>query len=198
MPEPSSRDFRLCRVLDVTPAAAGARLRIRMEHDDHDPARAWSWCELEVALPDHLAVPEPGATGSIVLRSRVVEARESELEGVYSCKLQPASRQPTYGYERAREGFYSGLIERDAVEEAELLFHMGSGLTSYVELADEEVADPEELETGTWWELRFEEPHGVLAFEPSTARSEPDGTENGAPSPARRSPGRLARWFGRG
>jgi hypothetical protein len=58
------------------------------------------------------------------------------LPGNYSCRLHAAAEIPAIPIERSSDRIWAGLVERtDPPASGEVVLHMGSGLTCYVELA---------------------------------------------------------------
>ena len=174
--------------------------RLRIQHEDYADERDWSWCDLTVRLPGGVAVPGVGETAELVLASIVESACPSELEGIYSCKLQPASFQPTFGFERAKGSTYSGLIERDDLEAGgDVVLHMGSGLTCYARFDEASDLDLSEIRHGEWWDLSLREPHEALWFEvvePVEDEPKPDAAEqSGGGAAEAKGRGGLGAWF---
>ena len=168
MPEPRSGDSVRARVEAISAAGPGATrvATLRMRHAEFRPDRFWSFCDVPVALPAASSADVLGADALkagdevvVVLAARAEASRLAEAIGHYSCRLHAASGAPEIPIERSTERIWAGLVERtDPPAGGELVLHLGSGLTCYVDAAGEGPYPPESIEHGSWSEFILEEP----------------------------------------
>jgi len=144
---------------------------LRRRHADFRAERAWSFCDFVVELPPPAASAAGGGVPAlregdeveVVLAARAEAARVADVPGNYSCRLHAASEIPAIPIERSTDRIWAGLVERtDPPASGDVVLHMGSGLTCYVELAGEGPYPPEAIEHGTFAEFIFEEPLRAL------------------------------------
>ena len=144
---------------------------LRRRHADFRADRAWSFCDVVVAVPTPAASAASGGAAALrdgdevelVLVAQAEAARVADLPGNYSCRLHAAAEIPAIPIERSSDRIWAGLVERtDPPASGDVVLHMGSGLTCYVELAGEGPYPPEALEHGTFAEFILEEPLRAL------------------------------------
>jgi hypothetical protein len=173
--ETRSGDVVRARVEKITPGGAPGAARVatlRMRHAEFKPDRFWSFCDVVVALPETSSPDVLGAdtlkSGDdvlVVLAARSEASRTADTLGHYSCRLHAAGKAPEIPIERSTERIYAGLIERsEPPAGGEVVLHLGSGLTCYVELAGDGPYPPESLEHGSWCEFILDEPFAVLVL----------------------------------
>jgi hypothetical protein len=156
-------DVTRARVRELRPGPRGEPIAIlRLAHRDHREERWWSFCDVPVLVPAGARELEPGDDVEVVLASVADASRVADAPGHYSCRLHPASEAPVLPPERAQDGVYGGLVERTEPPcGGDLVLHLGSGLTCYVQLAGEGPFPPESLRHGEWSEFILLEPHRV-------------------------------------
>jgi hypothetical protein len=174
MAEARPGDVVRARVERIAEADGRRVATLRRRHADFRPAQAWSFCDVVVELPgagaDALALRE-GDEVEVVLAARAEAARLSDLPGQYSCRLHAAAELPAIPIERSTDRIYAGLIERsDPPASGDVVLHLGSGLTCYVEVAGEGPYPPEALEHGTFAEFILEEPLRTLVLRKAAAK----------------------------
>jgi len=173
--ETRSGDLVRARVAMIAPgdAPGGARFAmLRVRHAEFRPDRYWSFCDFPVALPATSTADVLGADALkvgdevvVVLSARAEASRLADAPGHYSCRLHAASGAPEIPIERSTERIWAGLVERTEPPAAgELVLHLGSGLTCYVDATGEGPYPPESLEHGSWSEFILNEPFQPLVL----------------------------------
>jgi hypothetical protein len=173
--ETRSGDVVRARVEKIAPGGApGAAVvaTLRMRHAEFRPDRYWSFCDSPVALPAASTADVLGADALkvgddvvVVLAARAEASRLAEAIGHYSCRLHAAGGAPEIPIERSTERIWAGLVERtEPPAGGELVLHLGSGLTCYVDPAGEGPYPPESIEHGSWCEFILEEPFQPLVL----------------------------------
>jgi hypothetical protein len=171
MPQTRPGDVVRARVEKIAMVDGRCVATLRRRHADFKAERAQSFCDVVVALPGPAAAAA-GADASalregdeveVVLSARAEAARVADLPGNYSCRLHAAKEIPAIPIERSTERIWAGLVERtDPPASGDVVLHLGSGLTCYVELAGEGPFPPEAIEHGTFAEFILEEPLRAL------------------------------------
>ncbi len=152
----TEKDKARCLVRSVDEELDFWRCCIRVRHEDFDPRRWWSYCDLTVRLPRTAPRPEHGREAELVLECTATAAEETD-GGAYACKVHEASQPPLCPPERpdARQR-YLGLVEREEPPHSgPVILHLGSGVTCYVTLPSD--FDGSAIEHFTWWEFTFGE-----------------------------------------
>jgi len=173
--ETRSGDVVRARVEKIAPGGApGAAVvaTLRMRHAEFRPDRYWSFCDVVVVLPEKSSAEVLGSDALkvgedvvVVLAARGEASRLADSPGHYSCRLHAAGGAPEIPIERSTERVYAGLVERtEPPASGELVLHLGSGLTCYVEPAGEGPYPPDSIEHGSWSEFIFEEPFQPLVL----------------------------------
>jgi hypothetical protein len=173
--ETRSGDVVRARVEKIAPGDAPGALRLatlRMRHAEFRPDRFWSFCDVPVALPAKSTADVLGADSLkvgddvvVVLAARAEASRLADAPGHYSCRLHAAGGAPEIPIERSTERIWAGLVERTEPPAAgELVLHLGSGLTCYVDAAGEGPYPPESIEHGSWCEFILAEPFTALVL----------------------------------
>ena len=160
MAQPRPGDVVSVRVESVA-AVQGRRVAtLRRRHADFKPDCAWSFCDVVVELPaPPAAAPREGDEVELVLTAKGEASRVADVPGNYSCRVHAAKEVPAIPIERASDRIYAGLIERSEPPAAgEIVLHLSSGLTCYLELAGDGPFPPESIEHGTFAEFILEEP----------------------------------------
>ena len=141
------------------------RLSVSLRHKDYRPDRFWSHCELEVFLPAGADPPPVPCRARLVFTARAARAGDSDAPGAYSCRVSASDQAPLCLPERpGDDGLFIGLTERgDPPDEGEVIFHMGSGVTCYVEMPED--FDGAEPESSQWWQFAFPDGLEVLVME---------------------------------
>ncbi len=147
-------------------AADGGRIAtLRLRHADYRTDRWWSWCDLQVALPADAPPLELADEVEVVLASVAEASRQADAPGHYACRLHPANEGPQLPPERAEDRVYGGLVERtEPPSGGEIVLHLGSNLTCYVQLEGEGPFPPASLEHGEWSEFILVEPHALRSL----------------------------------
>jgi hypothetical protein len=163
----------LVRELLATPDG-GRKATLRLEHKDYRADRWWSWCDLAVAVPREAGALQLGDRVELVLGSVADASRVADAPGHYSCRVHPASEAPVLPPERSVDSVYGGLVERsEPPDQGDLILHLGSGLTCYVELGGDGPFPPESLRHGEWSEFILVEPHRLAHL--ARLQSRPSG-----------------------
>src|SRR5262249_50773063 len=137
---------------------------LRRRHAEFKADRAWSFCDVVVELPAASAAAlREGDEVELVLAAKSEASRVADVPGNYSCRVHSAKEVPAIPIERASDRIYAGLIERSEPPAAgEIVLHLGSGLTCYLELAGDGPFPPESIDHGTFAEFILEEPLQAL------------------------------------
>jgi hypothetical protein len=173
--ETRSGDSVRARVEKIVPGDAPGTPRVatlRMRHAEFKPDRFWSFCDVAVALPAASTADVLGADAlkagdevKVVLAARAEASRVADAPGHYTCRLHAAGSAPEIPIERSTERIHAGLIERtEPPAGGELVLHLGSGVTCYVELAGDGPFPPESIEHGSWCEFILEAPFAALVL----------------------------------
>jgi len=165
MPRTRAADRAHARVESITRDGGRIVATLRMRHASFRPDRFWSFCDVVVTFDDEVVPARDAAALRIgdevdfVLVARAEASRAADAPGHYSCRLHAADEAPMIPIERSTERIFGGLIERSEPPAAgDLVLHLGSGLTCYVEPAGEGPFPAESLEHGSWSEFILEEP----------------------------------------
>jgi hypothetical protein len=163
MAEPRPGDVVSARVEKI--AAAGGRrvATLRRRHADFRADRPQSFCDVAVALDAGAPALREGDDVELVLSAHAEASRVADAPGNYSCRLHAAGEVPAIPIERASDRIWCGLIERSTPPASgDLVLHLGSGLTCYLELSGEGPFPPESIEHGSFAEFILEEPLQAL------------------------------------
>jgi hypothetical protein len=149
-------------------AEAGGRrvATLRRRHAEFRADHPWSFCDVAVELPAAAIATDGGAPPlregdevELVLAAKAEASRVADAPGNYSCRVHSAREIPAIPIERASDRIWCGLIERsEPPASGDLVLHLGSGLTCYLELAGEGPFPPESIEHGSFAEFILEEP----------------------------------------
>ena len=172
MPQPRPGDVVSLRVERLATVDGRRVATLRRRHADFKRDRPWSFCDVAVELPAAPAAAlREGDEVELVLAAKAEASRVSDAPGNYSCRVHPAAELPAIPIERAADRIYAGLIERSEPPAAgELVLHLGSGLTCYLELAGDGPFPPESIEHGTFAEFILEEPLQALLLQRAPPR----------------------------
>lgn len=170
MPQPRPGDVVSARVEKIATADGRRVATLRRRHADSRPDRAWSFCDVAVELPDAAVASGAGAAPlregddvELVLAAKAEASRVADAPGNYSCRVHSAKEVPAIPIERAADRIWCGLVERsEPPASGDLVLHLGSGLTCYLELAGEGPFPSESIEHGTFSEFILEEPLQTL------------------------------------
>jgi hypothetical protein len=144
---------------------------LRLRHADYRADRWWSFCDLDVVVPQSCGELRAGDEVEVVLQSVADASRVADGPGHYSCRLHPAGEAPVLPPERAVDGVHGGLVERtEPPEGGEIVLHLGSGLTCLPRLDGPGPFPPEAVRHGEWSEFILVEPHEVALLRPTGRR----------------------------